>query len=1143
MDRNSLARLGALALAATLVLGVSPASLAQERGRSYEVQPATPVSEETQATADVSTAPEGLSPEEIAEKAASVGTGRNKLVSVVVKLDVASLASYEGGVPGLNPTSPRVTGAEALDVTAPDSRRYLDYVGAQLDSFSNTASKTLSQATITRRLDTVIGGVAMLVPADEVGLLSQLPGVQAVYPDMIRQLDTDRSPDFIGAPSIWSRAGGQASAGEGVIVGVLDSGVWPEHPSFADPDPLGKAYDPPPATADGERGCDFTGGDNPGDPFTCNNKLIGAERFMATYDAVIGLVDGEFTTARDDDGHGTHTATTAAGNRGVNAAIFGVSRGTISGIAPRAYVMAYKVCGLDGCFNSDSAAAVGEAIEDGVDVINFSISGGENPYSDIVSLAFLDAYNAGVFVAASAGNEGPGPDTVGHREPWVTTVAASTQVRAFTSTATARALNGARLSMPGTTLTAGVGPAPVVVPPAGQELCGSAAGVNPFTADQFAGQIVVCRRGVTGRVEKGYNVFRAGAVGMILYNQSAAVTDVQTDNHFLPTIQVQFAVGQALLNFLDQHGDVTASWPAGSPSNARGDVMASFSSRGGPGQSLGISKPDVTAPGVQILAGHSPQHVDPAGGPQGELFQAIAGTSMSSPHVAGAAAMLADLYPRWTPGQIKSALMTTARGTDLVKEDGRTPFTPFDAGSGRIDLRQAWKPGITFSETAANFVALRNELWKANLPSLYVPVMPGTVTISRTAQDISGRNVTYRPRIVYPWRQADDFKITTLSTLRVPANGTATFDITVDGRDVPLGEVRHATIVFIGENGARVRFPVSFVRGEPLISVAKTCDPANVVLAQDTTCTITMRNNGFSPVDVSMRDELPPQLRLLSGTVTGGTQQGGAVVFDGTLTGRTAPDVAIGLGSFAGYLSLAGLGAPPNVTMTDETIVNFSSSRPFVFAGEEYDTVGMTSNGYAVVGGGTAQDLDFVNRDFPNPIRPNNVLAPFWTDLDGSKGGNYYAYELCAGPCSDPATSRWLVMEWERSPNFGNADAVNTFQLWIGLNGVEDITFSYGPELTNGDAGRLTVGAENLLGTSGANYYSNDGSGPVIGTAPTANQNDLVVTGTPGAPATPVTVTFRARGVRVQSYTNYVLVNSPSFFGTLVTQFKGRVVR
>ncbi len=155
---------------------------------------------------------------------------------------------------------------------------------------------------------------------------------------------------------------------------------------------------------------------------------------MSTYDACNRLLPDEYTTARDDDGHGTHTASTSAGNGGVAASIFGVPRGIVSGIAPRAHVMAYKVCGDAGCYGSDSAAAVQEAIRDGVNAINFSISGGTNPYSDVVELAFLDAYAAGVFVAASAGNSGPTPETTAHRGPWVTTVAASTQDRSFNTT-------------------------------------------------------------------------------------------------------------------------------------------------------------------------------------------------------------------------------------------------------------------------------------------------------------------------------------------------------------------------------------------------------------------------------------------------------------------------------------------------------------------------------------------------------------------------------------------------------------------------------------------------------------------------------------------------------------------------------------
>src|SRR5262249_51129311 len=155
-----------------------------------------------------------------------------------------------------------------------------------------------------------------------------------------------------------------------------------------------------------------------------------------------------------------------------------------------------------------------------------------------------------------------------------------------------------------------------------------------------------------------------------------------TDNYVIPTVHVDAATGATLIAFVNSHSGVTAGFTRGRKVASQGDRMTAFSSRGGPTPTLLVLKPDITAPGLEILAGNTPQPGDPAV-PSGELFMAIAGTSMSSPHVAGAAALLKDLHPTWTPGQIKSALMTTARTTGLVQEDGITPFTPFDAGSGR----------------------------------------------------------------------------------------------------------------------------------------------------------------------------------------------------------------------------------------------------------------------------------------------------------------------------------------------------------------------------------------------------------------------------------------------------------------------------
>ena len=335
--------------------------------------------------------------------------------------------------------SPEKDGAPAVQKLAANELELVSIIVTFDESFNAKALEAASGGQIIHRYDKVFTGVSMVLAGDKVADVASLAGITGVYLDEVQYINTDASPDFIGAPAIWNALGGQGSAGEGVVIGVLDSGIWPEHPSFSDPDPLGKPYAPPPG---GPYDCDFGNTAwNPNDaPFTCNNKLIGAYTFLDTYKAVVGLkpydpVDntGEFDSARDSDGHGTHTTSTAGGNAGVAATVLGQSYGTISGITPRAHVIMYRVCaGPSGsCYTSDSAAAVEQAILDGVDVLNFSIGGGSNPYSDIVSLAFLSAYENGVFVACSAGNSGPGADTVDHREPWVTTVAAATQSRSF----------------------------------------------------------------------------------------------------------------------------------------------------------------------------------------------------------------------------------------------------------------------------------------------------------------------------------------------------------------------------------------------------------------------------------------------------------------------------------------------------------------------------------------------------------------------------------------------------------------------------------------------------------------------------------------------------------------------------------------
>ncbi len=323
-------------------------------------------------------------------------------------------------------------------------------------------------AQVTQTFQTVYGGVTAQVPANSIGALLRVPGVAAVQRDTLNQ-PLDDNTSFIGATTVWPTLGGSTLAGSNVVVGVIDTGVWPESPFF-----VAKPGEPAPPRPLSAYHCDFGDGSDVahlGPTFACNNKLIGAYNFTQTYMANTGSNGQEFCnntthlcSARDSEGHGTHTSSTAAGDCVTSAVLYGVERGPVCGIAPGAHVIMYRVCLASGCYSSDSVAAVQQAIADGVNVINFSISGGAQPYSDPVELAFLDATNAGISVNAAAGNSGPGAGTADHGGPWVTTVGAVTGPRAFQSTLHLTADGGASFDVTGVTITNGIStPTPVVL--------------------------------------------------------------------------------------------------------------------------------------------------------------------------------------------------------------------------------------------------------------------------------------------------------------------------------------------------------------------------------------------------------------------------------------------------------------------------------------------------------------------------------------------------------------------------------------------------------------------------------------------------------------------------------------------------------
>ena len=752
---------------------------------------------------------------------------------------------------------PLTRSMKVKDLGTPTGKKRKAAIRATHDAVLKNAGVSASRKTTD--YVTAVNGFAVRTDLRGAEKISHAPGVALVLPDELRQpmaLSSGGSghgnghgDDKAGINGLNSFLGltgkGDAYAkgitGKGVLVGVIDTGIWPEHPSFA---PNAKLPAAPTFDSSERSACDFGNTAwNPNDvPFTCNNKLVGAREFLDTYKANTGLEPYEFDSARDNDGHGTHTASTAAGDADVQASIFGVGKGVVSGIAPDAQVIAYKALGDLGGYTSDLAAAIDQAVADGVDVINYSIGGGAQTVS-ADTIAFLFAADAGVFTAVSAGNSGPGAKTIGGPAdvPWVTGVGATTYPTFYKGVVK---LGNGR-SYVGGSVTKGTPKAEFVDAAAaggtGANLCLS----GTLEPAKVTGKIVLCGRGSNGRVEKSFEVQRAGGVGMVLYNQND-VDNIFTDNFFVPTVMVDNTPGQAIRDWtnssrhpvgqLVNEGISTAPFPT--------PTVANFSSRGENPTSGDIIKPDISAPGVQIMAGNTP---DPSPGtqPPGELFQAIAGTSMSSPVVAGTYALLKQAHPEWSAAEAKSALMTTA-DTKVGDYDRRTPAGPFAMGAGLAvagqpgDKGSAFQPGLVYEAGFLDYLGflcaegreafgnpdatcasvagsgVPTTAADLNYASIGVEALPGSTTVTRTVTNVSGHKGTFSPRIEAP--AGYSVKVSP-STLRMADGASATFTVTITNKgSAPSGEWRFGALTWKG-GGYAVRSPIA-VKGVDIAAPA-----------------------------------------------------------------------------------------------------------------------------------------------------------------------------------------------------------------------------------------------------------------------------------------------------------------------------------
>ncbi len=738
-----------------------------------------------------------------AARAAGYSAGR-----YIVTFADDAVATYDGSVKGFPATHP--SAGHKLDPNSPAVIKWQQRLVAQHDAaLSRVGASKIYDYTIANN------GVAADLTAAQAAQLAKTPGVIALVQDELAQPDTTESPHFLGldaAGGLWSQLGGADNAGAGVVVGVIDTGIWPENPAFA-----GNTGIPVPA--------DWHGTCVAGELFsknTCNDKLIGARYYVGGY-GLNNIAIADYVSPRDGAGHGSHTSSTAAGNHGTTVTIDGNLIGTGSGMAPGAKLAMYKVCwegrkgNPAGCYNSDSVAAINDAILDGVDVLNYSIGGStESSPLDPVAMAFRGASNAGIFVANSAGNSGPGASTLDHPAPWVTTVAAATFRRAFQAVELG---NGARYV--GASTTPSLPTATPLVTAASVKLASAAttdaARCFAGTLDpaKTTGKVVVCDRGVIARIDKSFEVKRAGGVGMVLANTSP--NSLNGDYHPVPSVHVTDVDGTAIKAYITSAGvaatakivPLTAAELAAAPQVPE---ITDFSSRG-PSTTTGgdILKPDIAAPGNDVVAAVAP----PSN--HGRLWDFMSGTSMSSPHIAGIGALLKAKNPTWLPSEIKSALMTSATDTVSTADD------PFSQGAGFVNPNGAADPGLVYSTSATEYrqylvslgvhFAPPNDTLtpisgpNLNQASIAVGSLPGSQTVTRHVKNVGSTSATYEASVAL-----DGFAtVVTPPSLTLAPGAEGTFTVAFTRTDAVLGDWAKGSLTWNQTAGGahHVRIPIA----------------------------------------------------------------------------------------------------------------------------------------------------------------------------------------------------------------------------------------------------------------------------------------------------------------------------------------------
>ncbi|XP_031254918.1 subtilisin-like protease SBT3 [Pistacia vera] len=628
------------------------------------------------------------------------------------------------------------------------------------------------------------GFSARLTPS-QLSEVEKSPAHLATYPESFGKLFTTHSPKFLGLngnSGLWPAA----SYGAGVIIGIIDTGIWPESESFNE-----KGMPPVPQQWKGqcENGTAFS-------PSICNRKLIGARSFSKGLQAAgRNISKYDFDSPRDSDGHGTHTSSTAAGNHVHGASHFGYAKGTARGVAPRAHVAMYKVLWATDTFQSatsDVLAGMDQAIADGVDIMSLSLGFEQTPYfKDVIAIASISAVKKGIFVVCAAGNDG-GLQTTYNGAPWIMTVGAGTLDRIFHASVTLH--NGVTLK--------GISYFPESIYITNKPLYYGKDDENKaicnrkaLDPEEVTGKIVLCdnttETDVYGQLVE---VERAGGYAAIFLTD---YSDLDSSDYKIPSMTLptssgvlirQYATGVSKPKVKRMQFILTEVGTKPAPQ------VAFFSSRGPDPINPGILKPDILAPGVDVLAAVAPNvpYTEVGNYDLVTDYALYSGTSMAAPHVAGVGALLKAVHPEWSPAAIRSAIMTSAytidnTGAILKNEMAGFPATPIDFGAGHINPNKAMDPGLIYDLNFQDYVeflcglgyndkqmktVLRQSEWNCsqepntdlNYPSFIVLYNNETVkNFSRVVTNVGQEESAYRAILEFPTGMSISIEPSTLT--------------------------------------------------------------------------------------------------------------------------------------------------------------------------------------------------------------------------------------------------------------------------------------------------------------------------------------------------------------------------------------------